>query len=250
MPLHAVVLAAGKGTRMRSDVAKVLHRAAGRSLLDWSLAALEDLRLNSIALVVGHQAAAVAASVADHELAPLVATVLQSEQLGTGHATAIGLSALRVEPDDTVIVMPGDMPLLKSATLGAFVAHHDVSGARASVATALVDDPTGYGRVKRAGDRVLAIVEQADATPEEAAIREVNTSVYAFRAGHLGALLDRLETANAQGEQYLTDVIGMLAAAQETVAAFPVDLEEAMGVNDLEQLAEAAALLERRHGIE
>jgi bifunctional UDP-N-acetylglucosamine pyrophosphorylase/glucosamine-1-phosphate N-acetyltransferase len=101
--------------------------------------------------------------------------------------------------------------------------------------------------VKRAGDRVLAIVEQADASSDEAAIQEVNTSVYVFAAGILGNLLARLETTNAQGEQYLTDVIGMLASADENVAAFPVDLEEAMGVNTLEQLAEAAVVLERRH---
>jgi len=221
---------------MRSDIAKVLHRAAGRSLLDWSLA-----------VVVGHQAAAVAASIADHELAPLVATALQSEQLGTGHAAAIGLSALQVEPDDTVVIMPGDMPLLRSTTLEALVAYHDASGARASVATSIMDDPTGYGRVKRSGDRVVAIVEQADATPEETEINEVNTSVYAFGAGFLEVLLSRLEATNAQGEQYLTDVIGMLAAADEKVVAFGIDLEEAMGVNTLEQLADAAEVLERRH---
>lgn len=232
---------------MQSDIAKVLHRAAGRSLLDWSLAALEDLEPTSIAVVVGHQAEAVAASIADHELATLVATALQSEQLGTGHAAAIGLNALMVEPGDTVVVLPGDMPLLRSHTIKALVAHHGAVGAHASVATATIDDPTGYGRVKRSGDRVVAIVEQSDATPEEAAIREVNTSVYVFAAGRLHELLGRLETVNAQGEQYLTDVIGMLASAGEKVAAFPVDCEEAMGVNTLEQLAEATAVLERRH---
>jgi bifunctional UDP-N-acetylglucosamine pyrophosphorylase/glucosamine-1-phosphate N-acetyltransferase len=234
---------------MRSDIAKVLHRAAGRSLLDWSLAALAELPLSSIALVVGHQAPAVTASIADHELAPLVATALQPEQLGTGNAAAIGLSALHAEPGDTVIVMPGDMPLLRSATLAAFVAHHDASGAQASVATSVMDDPTGYGRVKRRGDRVVAIVEQADATPAEAEIQEVNTSVYAIGAGLLGDLLGRLDATNAQGEQYLTDVIAMLADAGEHVAAFGINLEEAMGVNTLEQLAEAAAMLEKRHSI-
>ena len=232
---------------MQSDIAKVLHPAAGRSLLDWSLAALDDLPLISIAVVVGHQAAMVAASIADHELAPLVATALQSEQLGTGHAAAIGLSALMVEPEDTVIVLPGDMPLLRSEALRALVTHHIDSEARASVCTAIMDDPTGYGRIKRTGDRVVAIVEQADATPEEATIREVNTSVYVFNAGQLRELLGRLETANAQGEQYLTDVVGMLASADEMVAAFAVDSEDAMGVNTLEQLAEAANVLESRH---
>ena len=235
---------------MRSDMAKVLHPVAGRSLLDWSLTALGDLSLTSIAVVVGHQAAAVSASITGHELAPLIATTLQSQQLGTGHATAIGLTALRFEPADTIVVIPGDMPLLRSTTIAALVAHHQASGAHASVATAIMDDPTGYGRVKRAaGDQVVAIVEQADATPEEAAIREVNTSVYAFSASSLEDLLGRLDTGNAQGEQYLTDVVGMLAAAGERVTAFGVDLEEAMGVNTLDQLAEAAAVLERRRDV-
>lgn len=232
---------------MRSELAKVLHRAAGKSLLEWSLTALEDLPLESIALVVGHEAGAVAASIVDHELAPIVATALQAEQLGTGHATAVGLSALMVKPDDIVIVMPGDMPLLRRATLCDLVAHHRSREAAASVATAILDDPSGYGRIKRHGDRVVAIVEQADASADEKQIREVNTSVYAFAAGSLGGLLASLETSNAQGEQYLTDVVAMLNAEGETVTAFPIDAEEAAGVNTLEQLDAAAAVLERRH---
>lgn len=246
MSLHAVVLAAGKGTRMKSDLAKVLHRAAGRSLLDWSLSSLADLPLVSIAVVVGHQAAAVSASMADHELAPLIASALQAEQLGTGHAAATGLAALQIDGGDTVIVMPGDMPLLRAATLRALVQAHEDSGARATVATAIMDDPTGYGRIKRDGDRVVGIVEQADATEQEAAIREVNTSVYTFDAGRLGDLLARLDTANAQGEHYLTDVIGMLTAVDEPVAALVIDTVEALGVNTVEQLAAASTVLEGR----
>ncbi len=246
MSLHAVVLAAGKGTRMKSDLAKVLHRAAGRSLLDWSLSSLEGLPLESIAVVVGHQASAVSASMADHELAPLIASALQPEQLGTGHAAAIGLAALLTEPDDTVIVMPGDMPLLRASTIRDLVEDHNASGARATVATAIMTDPTGYGRIKRDGERVVGIVEQSDATVEEAAIREVNTSVYTFQAGRLGQLLGQLGTANAQGEQYLTDVIGMLTDAGDPVAALPIALEEALGVHTVDQLAAAEEALESR----
>lgn len=246
MSLHAVVLAAGKGTRMKSDLAKVLHRAAGRSLLDWSLSALGDLPLESIAVVVGHQATAVTASMADHELAPLIASALQSEQLGTGHAALIGLNALQTEPDDTVIVMPGDMPLLRATTIRDLVAAHESSGARATVATAIMEDPTGYGRIKRDGDRVVGIVEQADATDEEAAIGEVNTSVYAFHAGRLADLLGQLGTENAQGEQYLTDVVGLLTDAGDLVAALPIALEEALGVNTVDQLAVAGSQLDNR----
>ena len=243
MATHAIVLAAGQGTRMKSDLAKVLHVAAGRSLLDWSLAALADLDLESIAVVVGHQAGAVSASIADHELAPLVATALQAEQLGTGHATGIGLAALQTSPDDTIIVMPGDMPLLRRETLGRLVAEHAANGAAATMLTAVLDDPTGYGRVLREGDRVVGIVEQADATPEQTLIDEVNTSVYAFRAEALAANLAKLDTDNAQSEMYLTDVIGLLAGAGQTVGAAVIDSTEAMGVNTIDQLEAAATLL-------
>jgi bifunctional UDP-N-acetylglucosamine pyrophosphorylase/glucosamine-1-phosphate N-acetyltransferase len=246
MSQHAIVLAAGKGTRMKSDLAKVLHEAAGRTLLDWSLSALGNIDLESIAVVVGHQAAAVTASIADHELAPLVATALQAEQLGTGHAAAIGLGALQVDPADTVMVIPGDMPLLRPETLQALLAEHQTTGAVAMVATARMDDPFGYGRIQRDGARVVAIVEQADASPEIAAIDEVNTSVYTFRAGPLRDLVGRLDTANAQGEQYLTDVVAMLTAAGEQVGGFLIDVEEAFGVNSVEQLHAAADILRSR----
>ena len=246
MALHAIVLAAGKGTRMKSDLAKVLHEAAGRTLLDWSLSALGDLPLESIAVVVGHQATAVTASVADHDLAPLIATALQSEQLGTGHATRIGLEALTVEPDDTIVVMPGDMPLLRKESMAELLAVHGAAAAAASVATAELEDPTGYGRIIRSDDRVVRIVEQADATEQEAAIREVNTSVYAFDAMSLADRLSMLSTDNAQGEQYLTDVVAMLAAAGEVVVPYPVDPTEAMGVNTVAQLETAAEVLRGR----
>lgn len=246
MSQHAIVLAAGKGTRMKSDLAKVLHEAAGRTLLDWSLSALGELDLEAIAVVVGHQAAAVTASMADHELAPLVASALQAEQLGTGHAAAVGLGALQVDDADTVVVIPGDMPLLRPETLRELLATHDASGAVATVATARMDDPFGYGRIQRDGDRVVAIVEQADASAEIAAIDEVNTSVYTFRAGQLRDLVGRLDTANAQGEQYLTDVVGMLTAAGERVGGFLIDVEEAFGVNSVDQLEAAAQILRSR----
>jgi bifunctional UDP-N-acetylglucosamine pyrophosphorylase/glucosamine-1-phosphate N-acetyltransferase len=123
------------------------------------------------------------------------------------------------------------------------VATHEATGAVAMVATARMDDPFGYGRIQRDGERVVAIVEQADASPEIAAIDEVNTSVYTFHAGRLGDLVGRLDTSNAQGEQYLTDVVGMLTAAGERVGGFPIDPEEACGVNSVDQLRAAAEIL-------
>lgn len=246
MPLHAIVLAAGKGTRMKSDLAKVLHVAAGRTLLDWSLSALAAVDMQAIAVVVGHQAAAVTASIADHELAPLVATALQAEQLGTGHAAGIGLAALRYRPGDTIVVMPGDMPLLRQESLATLVSRHEASGAAATVLTARLDDPTGYGRVIRDGARVVAIVEQADASPEQLEVDEVNTSVYTFRAGDLAVNLDRLDTDNAQAEMYLTDVVGLLVQGSQHVEAVTVAAEEAMGVNTVGQLETASAILQAR----
>lgn len=246
MPTHAIVLAAGQGTRMRSDLAKVLHVAAGRTLLDWSLSALRDLDLESIAVVVGHQASAVTASIADHDLAPLVATTLQAEQLGTGHAAGIGLAVLRVKPEDTVVVMPGDMPLLRSSSLAALVTQHQRSGAAATLLTARLADPTGYGRIVRRGDDVVAIVEQADATADQLEIDEINTSVYAFRAGELAAHLAKLDTNNAQAEMYLTDVVAFLVDAGHRVEAMVVDADQASGVNTIEQLVAVGAQLEAR----
>lgn len=248
MPLHAIVLAAGKGTRMKSDLAKVLHVAAGRTLLDWSLHALTGVDVASIAVVVGHQANAVSASMADHELAPLAATALQTEQLGTGHAAAIGLAALAADAEDTVIVMPGDMPLLRPESLARLVAAHDESGVSATVVSARVSDPTGYGRIKRDGAGVLAIVEQSDATAEEAAIDEINTSVYAFRASVLESALGRLDSDNAQGEQYLTDTVRLIVESGGAVGALVIDATEASGVNTVEQLGEVAQALVTRHG--
>jgi len=145
-----------------------------------------------------------------------------------------------------VVVIPGDMPLLRSATIRALVDEHHASQAVAVVATARMDDPFGYGRVQREGDRVVAIVEQSDASDEIAAIDEVNTSVYTFRAGPLRDLVGGLDTANAQGEQYLTDVVGMLTASGEKVGGFVIDVEEAFGVNSVEQLQVAAEILRAR----
>lgn len=246
MPLHAIVLAAGKGTRMKSDMAKVLHVAAGRTLLDWSLSALAAVDVDSVAVVVGHQANAVSASIADHELAPLVATALQAEQLGTGHAAAIGLAALQTGADDTIIVMPGDMPLLKPETIARLVATHHSAGVAATVVSARVPDPTGYGRIKRSGDRVVAIVEQADADVDEALIDEINTSVYAFTAAALQSSLAMLDTDNAQSEQYLTDTVGWLAESGAAVGALIIDASEASGVNTTDQLELVAAVLAGR----
>lgn len=239
MTTSAIVLAAGQGTRMKSDLAKVLHLAAGRSLLDWVLAMLEPLDVDAVAVVVGHQADEVDASLPEWATA-----VIQAEQLGTGDAAKVGLAA--VGTDGTVLVVPGDMPLLESATLAEMLGVHRETGSAATVLTVRIEDPTGYGRVLRDGEDVVAIVEQGDADHDQLMIDEVNTSVYAFDAGMLASALERVGTENSQGEFYLTDVIGVLAADGHRIRAVEAAPIEGTGVNSHDQLAAVAAILRAR----
>jgi bifunctional UDP-N-acetylglucosamine pyrophosphorylase/glucosamine-1-phosphate N-acetyltransferase len=239
MTLGIVVLAAGKGTRMNSDLPKALHRAAGRSLLGWTLANVAPLDAAETVVVVGDGADAVAGS-----LPHGVAHALQEPQLGTGDAARVGLAALSGDVD-TVLVVPADMPVLTTETLEAVVDRQAAAGWMATVLSAVVGDPTGYGRVLREGDAVIGIVEHGDATDDQLAIREVNTSVYAFDRTALSQALSGLRTDNAQGEYYLTDVVRLLAEAGGPVGAIVTDESESLGVNDHTQLAAAGAALRR-----
>nr|WP_330218922.1 bifunctional UDP-N-acetylglucosamine diphosphorylase/glucosamine-1-phosphate N-acetyltransferase GlmU [Frankia sp. CcI6] len=246
-PVAVIILAAGEGKRMRSTRPKVLHHIAGRSLLHHVLSAAGALAAARTAVVVGHGREQVAAMLA--EQAPEVVPVVQDRQHGTGHAVRVALAALgELAPGDTVVVLPGDTPLLTSATLTALVAQHHARAAAATVLSAVIDDATGYGRVVRDGDgAVRAIVEHRDADAATATIREINTGVYAFAAGPLQTALARLTRDNAQGEEYLTDVVGLLVAAGQPVAARVVDDPgEAGGVNDRVQLAAAGRVLRDR----
>ncbi|OHV32654.1 UDP-N-acetylglucosamine diphosphorylase/glucosamine-1-phosphate N-acetyltransferase [Pseudofrankia sp. EUN1h] len=237
---------------MRSATPKVLHRVAGRSLLDHVLAAAGPLGARHTVVVIGHGREEVAASLRHRDG---VRTVVQDRQGGTGHAVRVALGALDgLRPEDWVAVLPGDTPLLTSETLAALLALHAERGAAASVLTAVMPDPTGYGRIVRdpadggtAGGSVRAIVEQRDADAATAAIPEVNAGVYVFTVGLLRSALARLTTDNAQGEEYLTDVIGLLVAEGEPVAAHVApDAGETAGVNDRVQLAAAGAVLRDR----
>jgi bifunctional UDP-N-acetylglucosamine pyrophosphorylase/glucosamine-1-phosphate N-acetyltransferase len=242
MTVSAIVLAAGAGTRMRSDRPKPLHRICGRPMVLHVIHALERLHPARTVVVVGHGAEQVTKKVLDE--APgwsNVVFVEQTEQNGTGDATAIGMTALGgddYDDDATVVVVPGDAPLLRSDTLDELVATHVANANAATMLISVMDDPTGYGRVIRAGDgRVLRIVEQRDATPDELDIDEVCTSIYAFRRDLLGPALRNLTTDNAQHELYLTDVIGGLASMGHRVGAVRAPSTETQGVNDRWQLA-------------
>lgn len=242
MTVAAVVLAAGQGTRFRSDLAKVLHRAAGRSLLGHVLASLQPLDLEQVAVVVGHQRADVEAEAREHNLDGLVFAV-QEEQNGTGHAAAQALEVLD-DRVDRVLVVPGDAPLMTPATLERLIgAATDGS----SLLLTELDDPTGYGRVLRDDDGgVRRIVEEADATAAQRAVREVNAGFYVFERQPLTEALASLDADNEQGEQYLTDVIEYLIGRDLKVAAVGAPPEHVAGCNDRVQLAEADRILRRR----
>ncbi|MDQ2637368.1 MAG: bifunctional UDP-N-acetylglucosamine diphosphorylase/glucosamine-1-phosphate N-acetyltransferase GlmU, partial [Actinomycetota bacterium] len=249
-----VVLAAGAGTRMRSDTPKVLHTLAGRSMLAHALHAVAKVAPQHLVVVLGHDRDRVAPAVEElaEQFGRTVDIAVQEQQLGTGHAVACGLAAL---PDDfagTVVVTSGDVPLLDADTLADLIATHS-AGSRAqppaaTVLTTTLPDPTGYGRILRTQDReVIGIVEQADASPSQLAIDEVNAGVYAFDIAALRSALRRLRSDNAQQEQYLTDVISIVRSDGQVVRAKHIDDATLVaGVNDRVQLAELGAELNRR----
>ena len=250
-PVSAVVLAAGEGTRMRSATPKVLHPLCGRPMLLHVLEAIGQLPLERIVVVVGRGAEAVAKTVQEQLVTPVpVEFVEQPVPRGTGDAVAVALSvsAFDLDGEDDLLVVYGDVPLLRAETLAALASEHRLAGAAATMLTARVDDPTGYGRIVRDADGdVDRIVEQADATDDELAIREVNPSIFCFRRGLLAPALRRLSPENAKGEYYLTDVVGVLRDAGHSVRAIEVDdAAETVGVNDRVQLGAAEAALRAR----
>lgn len=241
----AVVLAAGDGKRLRSSLPKVLHRVAGRPLLGHVIAALEPLELDRIVAVVSPRIDELRSADEAIDLGS-VGFALQDPPRGTGDAVRVALEELGTAPD-TVMVVPGDAPLLRTETLEALFDLHRSSGASATLLTADLDDPTGYGRVVRgAGSAVERIVEHGDATEEELALHEMNAGVYVFDGEVLAAMLPKLDDSNAQGEFYVTDVIGLLRAEELEVVAYKTDAVETSGVNDRAQLSTAGRLLRER----
>ncbi|MCB0978568.1 MAG: NTP transferase domain-containing protein [Acidimicrobiales bacterium] len=251
--LSAIVLAAGAGTRMKSARPKPLHMLAGRSMLHYVIDSLADCAVGRIVVVVGHGAERVTKKFQSQDLDTHLTFVEQVTQDGTGDATSVGLTGL---PDDDgpdaddhdVLVLAGDMPLLRSSTIAALVESHRANDAACTVLTAVLDDAGSYGRIVRGKDgNVVKIVEAVDATPEEREITEINTSVFCFRRSVLAPALRRLTPQNAQGEYYLTDVVAVLRDAGYRVSAVTVDdPAEAEGINDRLQLAAAEAELRRR----
>jgi bifunctional UDP-N-acetylglucosamine pyrophosphorylase/glucosamine-1-phosphate N-acetyltransferase len=245
-----LVLAAGPGTRMRSETPKVLHTIAGRSMLSHSLHAVAKVAPQRLVVVLGHDHQRIAPLVAElaERLGRPIDVALQDRPLGTGHAVLCGLSEL---PDDyagIVIVTSGDTPLLDSDTLADLIATHNAASAAVTVLTTTLSEPFGYGRILRTQDNeVMAIVEHADATPSQREIREVNAGVYAFDIAALRSALARVSSNNAQRELYLTDVIAILRGDGRSIVAQHVDDSALVaGVNNRVQLAELGAELNRR----
>ncbi len=238
--VHVVVLAAGKGTRMKSALPKVLHSLAGRPLVDHVLRAVRPLGAASTVLVVGHGADDVRRALASHSGLEFV---IQSPQLGTGHALLQAEPVLRGR-SGTVLLVYGDVPLLQSGTLARLIEAHRSAGAAATVLTTHLEDPAGYGRIVRADGRLARIVEERDASAGERALTEINSGIYALELDPLFDTLRRLAADNVQGEYYLTDVIGAYHRERrrlETVVL--ANAEELRGVNTRVDLADLGQIL-------
>jgi len=236
----AIILAAGKGTRMKSSLVKVMHPLGEKPLLYWPVQTAKLAGATRIAVVVGHQADRVREYFAADAT---ISFATQQEQLGTGHAAASARESL-AGFTGTVFILCGDVPLLRPETLLAMLAAHEKKKAAITVLTTHIDNPYGYGRiVKRQGGRICRIIEEKDATPEEREITEVNSGIYCIEAEFLFRALSGLKNDNAQGEYYLTDIVKAAADENRLCLSFPTsDPEEVMGVNDRLQLATAAAI--------
>jgi bifunctional UDP-N-acetylglucosamine pyrophosphorylase/glucosamine-1-phosphate N-acetyltransferase len=237
---HVVILAAGKGTRMKSADPKVLHPAGGLQLIEHVLRAADTLQPATTVVVVGHMADRVEQAVRKRLG---LRFALQQPQLGTGHAL------LQAEPhlagkSGTVVLLSGDVPLLRPATLQALIATHEARGAAATVLTARVAGPHEYGRIVRENGAIAAIVEHKDATPEQRRIDEINSGIYAFALAPLFAALKSIGAANAQGEYYLPDLVGIYRGQGLTVETVLLDdSREILGVNSRRELADVTAIL-------
>ena len=243
--LKAIILAAGKGTRMKSELPKVLHEIHGRCLVEYVIDAAREAGAEEICLVVGHKAELVKERIGDQ-----VSYALQAEQLGTGHA--VKCAADFIGEDGDTMILCGDTPIITGATLKELVNYHREHDLKVTVLSTTLEDATGYGRIVRDSEGNFAkIVEQKDATEEEQKIREINSGMYVFRSADLKESLSKITNQNAQQEYYLTDTIEILNREKQdgqvvTGAYVTEHVDETRGVNTVEQLAEAAEIINAR----
>jgi len=237
----ALILAAGQGKRIKSDLPKVLHKVCGKEMLKHVIDSIRKSGIDDINVIIGKGAELVKERTSDKD----VSYSLQAEQLGTGHAVKCAEEFLRGKKG-VVAVFTGDTPLIKQSTIERLFNDHIENKNAATILTAIVDDPTGYGRIVREKNEVLKIVEHKDCTEEELKITEMNSGIYCFDIELLVDALDKLKNNNEQGEYYLTDVIEILKCKNETVGAVITDYEETIGVNSRVQLAQAEEILKSR----
>lgn len=241
--LKAVILAAGKGTRMKSDLPKVVHTIENKCLVDYVVDAAKGAGADEICLVVGYQADVVKSSIASKD----VKYAMQEEQLGTGHAVKCAKDFIGM--DGETLILFGDTPLITAETLKRLLVHHKENGNAVTVLSARIDDPTGYGRIIRddKGNFVKS-VEHKDATEEERASHEINSGMYIFDTRELSLALDEITPNNAQGEYYLPDTLTIIKDKGLRADAFALESpEDISGCNDREQLEEAAVIIRRRN---
>lgn len=237
----AVILAAGKGTRMESDLPKVLHKVNGKPMVHYTIEAAKEAGATDVIVIVGYQGQLV-----KHEVVDVVQFAEQHEQLGTGHAVMCAEDKIGTEGD--VVVLCGDTPLITADTIKKLRELHRKESNGVTVLSAILDDPTGYGRIIRdENGNFLKITEHKDCTEDELLCKEINSGMYVFNAEALLFSLDKLTNDNAQGEYYLTDTVAIIKSTGLKVNALPVeDTTEILGVNTQAQLAEAERLMNER----
>jgi bifunctional UDP-N-acetylglucosamine pyrophosphorylase/glucosamine-1-phosphate N-acetyltransferase len=237
---HVVILAAGQGTRMKSRLPKVLHPIAGRPLVEHVLRTARSINPATVTLIIGHQAEMVRSRLASY---PELQFAVQEPQLGTGHALQQAEQVLRGRAG-TLVLLSGDVPLLSPATLQRLLDTHTAAGAAATVVTAMVERPYGYGRIVRTGGEVARIVEERDASPAERAIKEINSGIYAFDLAPLWESLRGIASKNAQGEFYLTDLVAIYHRKKLPVGTLVLEsVHETRGINSRSELAEVSRIV-------
>jgi bifunctional UDP-N-acetylglucosamine pyrophosphorylase / glucosamine-1-phosphate N-acetyltransferase len=237
---HVVILAAGQGTRMKSRLPKVLHRIAGRPMVEYVLRTAQSVSPATVTLVVGHQADSVRSQLASHQGLQFA---VQEPQLGTAHALQQAESVLAGQTG-TLVLLSGDVPLLSSATLRRLLDTHTAANAAATVVTAMVERPYGYGRIIRTGGHLARIVEERDASPAERAVKEINSGIYAFDLAPLWDALRGIASKNAQGEFYLTDLVAIYHRKKLPVETLVLEsVHETRGINSRSELAEVSRIV-------
>jgi len=238
-----LIMAAGKGTRMKSDLAKVLHQINDRPMVHYVIDQAREVGSEKVILIIGHQKEDVQKACRNMN----VEFVFQEPQLGTGHAVMMAESFLK-SYDGDVLVLSGDVPLLSTGTIRDLVCAHQQARAITTLLTSELDDPSGYGRVIRdSSGRVVKIVEQKDASAEELKVKEINVGIYMFRPQELVAALKQINNNNAQGEYYLPDVVKLyVQQGKKVVAQLAANFDETRGINTIQQLKEAETILKQR----